>query len=231
VPKIPTRWLDISETVSFSDDLVESAREISESQLINSKIIPSREHFIKYLPENLRYLEIGVAWGYYADLVCSKNPSAFHLMDTYSQDLKCWSWRKFGECKCDGKKHELLYLPETHQAYIDNRYREHNVLTIKGKAPDQIDQSYEYDFIYIDFINERFAIRDTLNKCKDMVPVGGYLGINDYLIYDGIIEDSLYGTYQATNEFLSYNKNWEVAFFALHPIGFYDIYLRKTHER
>jgi hypothetical protein len=231
VPKIPTRWLDLSETVSFSDDLVESAREISESQLMNSKIIPSREHFIKYLPENLRYLEIGVAWGYYADLVCSKNPSAFHLMDTYSQDLKCWSWRKFGECKCDGKKHELLYLPETHQAYIDNRYREQDVLTIKGKAPDQIDQSYEYDFIYIDFINERFAIRDTLNKCKDMVPVGGYLGINDYLIYDGIIEDSLYGTYQATNEFLSYNKNWEVAFFALHPIGFYDIYLRKTHER
>jgi len=229
MPKIPTRWLDLSETVNFSDDLVESARDISESQLVNSKVIPSREHFIKYLPENLRYLEIGVAWGYYADLVCSKNPSTFHLMDTYNQDLKCWSWRKFGECKCEGKKHELLYLPETHQDYIDNRYKGHNVLTIKGKAPDQINQSYEYDFIYIDFINERFAIRDTLNKCKDMVPVGGYLGINDYLIYDGIIEDSLYGTYQAVNEFLYFNKNWVVDALALHPLGFNDIYLRRLY--
>jgi hypothetical protein len=227
MPKIPTRWLDLSETVSFSDDLVESAREISESQLKNSKIIPSREHFIKYLPEKLRYLEIGVAWGYYSDLICSKNPTVLHLMDTYNQDLKCWSWRKFGECKCEGKRHELLYLPETHQAYIDDRYKEHNVLTIKGKAPDQIDQSYEYDYIYIDFINERFAIRDTLNRCKDMVPAGGYLGVNDYLIYDGIIEDSLYGTYQAVNEFLHFNKNWSVAALALHPLGFCDIYLRK----
>jgi hypothetical protein len=227
MPKIPTRWLDPSDTVNFPDDRVESAREISESQLKNCKIIPSREHFIKYLPENLRYLEIGVAWGYYADLVCSKNPTVFHLMDTYNQDLKCWSWRKFEECKCEGKKHELLYSPETHQDYINKRYSAHNALTIKGKAPDQIDDSYEYDYIYIDFINERFAIRDTLNKCKDMVPIGGYLGVNDYLIYDGVIEDSLYGTYQAVNEFLHFNKNWSVVALALHPLGFYDIYLRK----
>lgn len=228
MPKIPTRYLELSATKNFSQEFVESAMEISEHQLSNAKIIPSREHFIKFLPDNLRYLEIGVAWGYYTDLVCAKNPSVLDLMDTYDQDLKCWSWRKFGECKCDGYKHELLYLPETHEKYIQEKYAQYPVRTIKGRAPEQIYQDQEYDFIYIDFINDRIQIRDSLAKCKNMVATGGIIGLNDYIIYDGIIEDSLYGTYQAVNEFLHYNINWEVAYLALHPIGFYDIYLRKV---
>jgi hypothetical protein len=49
------------------------------------------------------------------------------------------------------------------------------------------------------------------------------------LIYDGIIEDAKYGTYQSVNEFLLLNKEWSVDGIALHPLGFYDIYLRKEN--
>lgn len=231
MPKIPTGHLSYSATENFSSDNVESAISISAEQLSNAKILPNREAFVELLPTGLRYLEIGVAWGYYADLVSAKNPSTFHLMDTFTQDLKCWSWRKFGECKCNGFKHELLYTPETHEDYIKDRYKDQSVVTIRGRAPQEIQTDNEYDFIYIDFVNERISIRDSLLKCKNMVSVGGFIGLNDYLIYDGIIEDSLYGTFQATNEFLFYNKNWEVAFIALHPLGFYDIYLRKVYEK
>jgi len=230
MPKIPTGYLSPSSNTNFEDTFVESAMEISPHQLANAKVLTNRESFIKYLPEGLRYLEIGVAWGYFTDLVCTKNPSLLHLMDTYDQDLKCWSWRKFGECKCDNYKHELLYLPETHEQYIKEKYADFDVKTIKARAPEQIPQSQEYDFIYIDFINDRIEIRESLKKCSKLVPVGGIIGLNDYIIYDGVIEDKLYGTFQAVNEFLFYNKDWEVAFFALHPLGFYDIYLRKLNE-
>ena len=230
MPKIPTGYLRYDATKNFDSSMVESAMEISEQQLLNAKILPNRESFIKHLQDGLRYLEIGVAWGYYTDLVCQKNPSILDLMDTYDQDLKCWSWRKFGECKCDNYKHELLYLPETHEQYIKEKYSKHNVRTIKARAPEQIPSGQQYDFIYIDFINDRIEIRDSLIKCRDLVPVGGIVGLNDYIIYDGVIEDSLYGTFQAVHEFLSYNRNWEVAFLALHPLGFYDIYLRKTSD-
>lgn len=231
MPKVPTGYLGYGATQNFPSDLVESAMEISSEQLSNAKILINREAFVDLLPNGIRYLEIGVAWGYYADLVAKRNPSVFHLMDTFTQDLKCWSWRKFGECKCDGVKHELWYTPETHESYIKSRYSNQEVLTIKGRAPHEIQTDHTYDFIYIDFVNERLSIRESLLKCKDMVPVGGIIGLNDYLIYDGVIEDSLYGTFQATNEFLFYNKNWEVAFLALHPLGFYDIYLRKVYEK
>lgn len=228
MPKIPTGYLPYNASSNFDNSLVESAMTISDAQLANARVLPNRESFIKNLSDGLRYLEIGVAWGYYTDLVCTKNPSVLHLMDTYDQDLKCWSWRKFGECKCDNYKHELLYLPETHEQYIKDKYASHHVKTIKGRAPEQIETQYTYDFIYIDFVNDRLEIRDSLKKCKDMVAPGGFIGLNDYIIYDGVIEDSLYGTFQAVNEFLAYNKDWEVSFLALHPLGFYDIYLRKA---
>jgi len=60
-----------------------------------------------------------------------------------------------------------------------------------------------------------------------MVPIGGIIGMNDYIIYDGIIEDKPYGTFQTVNEFLSANKNWSVDAIALHNLGFYDIYIKK----
>lgn len=228
--KVPDRYLDTEETTNIQDDHVESARMISPEQLKNSNIIQSREYFAQHIiPKGLRYLEIGVAWGYYSKTVAEgAQPSLFHLMDNYDQDLKCWSWRKYGECKCQNQKHELLYLPETHQQYIDETFAKYGVKTIKAKAPQQVPQNQEYDFVYIDISNDRFEIRETLKMVKNIVPVGGYIGLNDYLIYDGIIEDSLYGTYQAVNEFLYMNKNWEVGYLALHPVGFYDIYLRRV---
>jgi hypothetical protein len=177
-------------------------------------------------------MELGVAWGYYSEIVAKlKTPSSIDLVDWYNQDLKCWSWRKFGSCQCE-PKHQLLYTPETHQEYINNKFSVYNnVNVIKGSVPKILDDiSKKYDYIYVDISNERKIIRETLNKIKNMVKPGGVIGLNDYLIYDGIIEDVPYGTYQSVNEFLMFNKNWNVDGIALHPLGFHDIYLRSSIE-
>ena len=219
--------------IELKSDEIECPYDIDQNQLNNSRIYSSREEYIKTLPLNCDFMEIGVAWGYYSEIVAKlKSPSSIDLVDWYNQDLKCWSWRKFGSCQCE-IKHELLYTSETHQEYITNKFSIYdNVNVIKGNVPQILDIiNKKYDYIYIDISNERKIIRETINKIKDMVKPGGIIGLNDYLIYDGIIEDIPYGTYQSVNEFLFFNKNWSVDAIALHPVGFYDIYLKKDYER
>jgi predicted O-methyltransferase YrrM len=116
--------------------------------------------------------------------------------------------------------------------YIKDKFSKYTgVNVIKGSVPQVLDTiDKKYDYVYIDLSNDRRLIRDTLNKVKDMIKPGGIIGLNDYLIYDGIIEDAPYGTYQSVNEFLFLNKEWSVDAIALHTLGFYDIYLRSKVE-
>lgn len=213
---------------------IDCAYEISEEQLKNSKIFSSRESYVKTLKNGIKYMEIGVAWGYYSDLVINAcNPSHVDLLDSYDQDLKCWSWRKFGSCQCEGMTHTLQYTQETHEQFIKEKYKNNpNVYTIKGDSRmvlPLLNGKKEYDYIYIDITNWRDAVRPTLKFAADLVPVGGIIGLNDYVIYDGVIEDMPYATFQVVNEFLMKNKNWEVDAIALHVLGFYDIYIKKVN--
>jgi len=225
MPKKPTR------AAVIKDDEIEDSDKISQAQLNNAKLYSSREEYAKSVPQGIRFLEFGVAWGYSADMfITASNASYATLVDLYNQDLKCWSWRKFGSCQCDGFRHELLYTPETHQQYIIDKFSYHpNAITVKGDAV-QVAKNFNktYDLIYIDISNDRIQTRDLLKECSRLVDVGGVVGLNDYLIYDGVIEDQGYGTFQTVNEFLSNNKNWHVQALALHNLGFYDIYLERV---
>jgi len=209
---------------------IEDGHKLDQDQLNNTKLYASREEYTKHLPKNIRYMEIGVAWGYYSELVAENaSPKSIDLLDFYDLDLKCWSWRKFGECKCEPVKHEMKYTPETHEPYIKELFSKYNnVSTLKGNAVDILPGiNKEYDYIYIDISNKRDQTRKVLNLSAGLVPIGGIIGINDYLIFDGIIEEAPYGTYQTVNEFLHKNKNWSVTALALHNLGFYDIYIKR----
>ena len=230
MPKRPSRPLRYDEIKHFSADEIEDSPKISQTQLSNAKIFSSREEYAKSLSKGIRYMEVGVAWGYSAKLfIEASEASEALLVDFYNQDLKCWSWRKFGSCQCEGFKHELLYTPETHEQYIINQFIDHpKVKTLKGDAEILLKNVNEkYDFIYIDVSNDRFLTRNILNSASKLIPVGGIIGLNDYLIYDGVIEDQPYGTFQTVNEFLEKNSDWSVDAIALHNLGFYDIYIRK----
>lgn len=232
--KIPTRFLEYNELPDFAEDEIESGRLISQVQLDGAKLYSSREEYIKSLPAAIKYMEIGVAWGYYSELVCQQtSPSEIVLVDPFDSDLKCWSWRKFGSCQCQNQKHELLFTPETNEQYIIDLFSKYGpTRTIKGRAPAILPATETgYDYVYVDMTNDRIDIRDVLKKLESMVSVGGIIGLNDYLIFDGIIENEAYGTYQAVNEFLFFNQNWSVDALALHPVGFYDIYIRKNNVK
>lgn len=230
MPRVPKPQLKPDEVKKFLVDEIECAYDIQQTQLSGAKLFSTREEYAKSLPKNIDYLEIGVAWGYSAKMfIDATDANSADLLDGYDQDLKCWSWRQFGSCQCDGMKHELLYIPETHEDYIKDKFAYHgNVNTIKGKAQHILDSiNKQYDFIYIDITNDRQVTRTVLEKSSKNVKDGGIIGLNDYLIYDGVIEDKPYGTFQTVNEFLHRNKDWTVDAIALHPLGFYDIYIKK----
>ena len=226
---IPDRYLDRGEVYNFPEGHIESGRFIDQEQLKNARLFSSREEYAKQLPKDMKWMEIGVAWGYYSNYVCSvADPRETHLSDVYNQDLKCWSWRKHGSCQCANQKHEMLYTPETHEAYIIEKFSKYrNVKTIRGEAPGSLGPDNDYDYIYLDTGNDRYEIRELAEATYNLVKPGGILGFNDYTIYDGIIEDEPYGTFQTVNELLHFNKNWSVDALALHQVGFYDIYLRR----
>ena len=225
---IPSRPLEKDEVYKFPEDQIESLRPISQAQLNGAKVFTSREEYIKNLPLSIRYLEIGVAWGYYSDLICKTlNPEKTILLDPFDQDHRCWSWRQFGECKCT-PKHEQFYDYGEAEEWLKKEFSKYrNVELIKGFAPRTMPKNQTFDYVYIDTDNDRFGVRDILNATKDMIDVGGIIGVNDYVISDPINVDKIYGTPFAVHEFLYFNKNWVVDAIALHPVGFSDIYLRK----
>lgn len=232
MPKKPVRPFDLDEIRELAEDEIEAGHKIKQSQVNGARLFASREEYAKTLPQGIRYLEVGVAWGYSAEMVAeASRPVSIDLLDWYNQDLKCWSWRKFGSCQCD-PRHIMEYDQEDHEDYIKNKFSKYpNVTTIRGDSREVLPiLEKQYDYIYIDIGNAREVTRRALADSSLLVPVGGIIGLNDYLIYDGVIEDMPYGTFQTVNEFLHYNSNWSIDALALHPIGFYDIYLRKDSE-
>lgn len=230
MPKKPVPGSNDNQIKHFAEDEIEDSPKISQQQLNEARLYSSREEYAKSLPKGIKYLEVGVAWGYSAQMfIDASEASEALLLDLYNQDLKCWSWRKFGSCQCDGFKHELLYTPETHQMYIIDKFSYHpKVSTMKGDALQILPTlNNKYDFIYIDISNDRHQTQMALSHASRLIDIGGIIGLNDYLIYDGVIEDSGYGTFQTVNNFLDQNKNWVVDGLALHNLGFYDIYIRR----
>jgi predicted O-methyltransferase YrrM len=228
MPLIPVMPLNGEELLEPGQ--IDCSYPISAEQLKNAKIVPSREDYIYSLSKNIRYMEVGVAWGYYSLMIADRLfPSSITLVDWFNQDLKCWSWRKFGECKCT-PKHELKYDQDNHMEYIKDQFSKFkNVELIKGNSEEILPKlNKEFDYIYLDITNDRKPIRQTLNAAAKLTAINGIIGLNDYLIYDGIIEDKPYATYQVVNEFLMLNKNWEVDALALHVLGFYDIYIKRV---
>jgi hypothetical protein len=212
------------------DDEIECAYLIDQEQLNGAKIYTNREEYIKTLPKGIKFMEAGVAWGYYSELVAQQTePELIHLFDYFRGDLKCWSWREFGECLCEPTKHELLYTEKDQVPFIENKFKQYkSVKLFQGDVRLILPKLTEiYDYIYLDTLNDRLSIRPLLHTAAEKTKVGSIIGLNDYTIYDGIIGDVPYSTFNVVNEFLWNNKNWHVDGLALHSLGFYDIYIKR----
>jgi predicted O-methyltransferase YrrM len=200
---------------------IEKAHPISQNQLEDAKLFTSKYEYAKTLNKNLSYLEIGVGFGYSAQIFISETSAiSADLVDFYDN--------------ADGVRHPGGDAPEdssiTHEQHIKNKFSYHpNVNTIKGDGRDVLPTlDKKYDLILLDIGRERLMIRKLISDSSKLTNVGGIIGLTSYINYDSIMYEGHVGIYQSVNEFLYFNKNWSVDAIVLHDLGLHDIYIKRN---
>lgn len=213
--------LGYNEEIVFEVDEIEIARPISQDQLSNAKMFNSRYNYAQTLNKNIAYLEVGVAYGYSAQMfIDATNASSADLVDLYNDAFQIINT---GGARPD-------FGSKTHEEYIKDKFSYHpNVNTIKGNAKDVLPTlNKKYDFIFLDMEAERFVVRKFLSDCSKIINVNGIIGMTSYTNHDCILYGGHFQVYQSINEFLHFNKNWSVDAIILEGLGFHDIYIKKN---
>lgn len=219
--KIIRNPLGYNEEKPYGDHEIEKAWPISQDQLNNAKLFTSKYEYAKTLKKNISYLEVGVAWGYSAqmfiDMTNAKSADLLDFYDNVSGILIPGGGAPQGS-------------EETHEEYIKNKFAYHpDVTVIKGNARDIVPTlNKKYDFILFDIERERFLIRNFLLHCSKLINLDGIIGLTSYVNHDGILYEESVGVYQSVNEFLHFNKNWSVDAIVLNDLGFHDIYIKRN---
>ena len=189
-------------------------RHISNNKLINTRIFGDRFSAIDYvIPNNPKYLEIGVGDGHYSEHVVKlKQPKLMHLLDRYSSPDVIY-----------GK-----YTSETHEEFIKEKFKKQNMRTIKGEStivlPSLI--GHKYDYIYLDASTDFNGVLFELEMSAKLLDQNGVIGINDYT-YFSPIDKTEYEVVEAVNIFLFDNPEWYVYAYQLGHRGYADIYIKK----
>ena len=213
--------LKYNEEKKYQDNEIEVAHPISQNQLNNAKLFSSKYEYAKTLNKNISYLEVGVAWGYSAQMfIDTTNAKSADLIDFYNNASGIL--QPGGPAPKDSST--------THEQYIKNKFAYHpNVNTLKGDVRDILPTlNNRYDLILLDMDTERFLIRNLLSICSKLTNTGGVIGLTSYINYDSILYEGHVGVYQSVNEFLHFNNNWSVDAIVLNDLGFHDIYIKRN---
>ena len=220
-PKIIRQPLSYDAKVGYPNNEIETALQISQKQLNDAKLFNSRFEYAKTLNKNISYLEIGVAWGYSAQMfIDTTNAKSADLVDFYNN--------------ASGIVHPGGAAPQdssiTHEQHIKNKFAYHpNVTTIKGNAKDIIPTlDKTYDLVFLDMDTERFLIKSLLSDLSKLINIDGVIGLTSYMNYDSILYQQPVGVYPSVNEFLHFNQNWSVDAIVLEPLGFHEIYIKRN---
>jgi hypothetical protein len=219
--KIIRGQLGYNEEKTYGSDEIEMAFPISQNQLNNARLFTSKDEYAKTLNKNLSYLEVGVAWGYSAQIfINTTSAKSADLVDFYNS--------AYGIAVQEDRPLENISI--THEQYIKNKFLYHpNINVIKGDAKDIIPTlDKRYDLILLDMDTDRLLIRNLLRHCSKLTNVGGVVGLTSYINYDSILYNHPVGVFQSVNEFLHFNSNWSVDAMVLNDLGFHDIYIKKN---
>lgn len=218
---------------------------ISKNQLKKTNVYSNREDFLsENLKQKSKIVEIGTLAGDFAYHILKEyNPETLLLIDIFGQE----DTGVYGK-ETDSKKR---FNSETHESWVRERFKEYGNVEIKCSKGFQELANYQksllknsywgsddhlFDFIYLDSNHNYSNILKELFSAEPLIKVGGFIGINDYMI-NGIFteeifnnsrwQDVSYGTVQATSFFLSKFSNWQVMSIALNGAGNMDIFLQK----
>jgi hypothetical protein len=195
-------------------------QKLDHEQCKNAKVYGSREDFIKTLPHDIEFIEVGVAAGDFSEFIMDTcKPKRAVLIDIYTE--KDLFFLEPGLTR---------YTGEENLDFVTNRMKKYSGVEIVQKdslkaLPELVTKNELFDFIYIDASHEyKNVILDIESSCH-LLKEYGILGLNDYIWKDE--NGTQYGVIPAVNKFLEANKDWEIIAFAFHDRMYADVYLRR----
>ena len=183
-------------------EVFQKASPIPADLLANARLVWGRERILDEVPQGSIAAEVGVLKGFFTQEILRRtNPRELHLFDL--------DFRPLDAC------------PEF-QHHGDSRLLRHlgDSSTELAKLPDGY-----FDYIYIDGNHTRPSVARDLDTAARKLKPGGLVQLNDYTPFC-YMHLQPYGVMHAVNDFVA-RYHWNVAYFALHPLGYHDIALRK----
>ncbi len=165
---------------------------LTERNLRNCTLLPSREEMLKHMPKGGICAEVGVAQGYYSRLIldiCA--PSKLYMIE-YDSECANNLMIKFAN-EIEKGQAEVLHGDS---------------VEMLSKLPDRY-----LDFVYLDATHDYEHPKSELNICKDKVKRGGIIAGHDYTRFS-VWESVQYGVVEAVNEFVV-NNDCELVYYTM----------------
>jgi hypothetical protein len=197
--------------------------QIPAALLGQARVVADRWAALPLWPKGAVIAEVGVALGGFSQSILeSCQPRRFLAIDRFDlHDLpELW-----------GKSTQEHFSGRTHRQFYEDRFaaeiRDGRMEVRQGDSSDMIaalpDDSV--DLFYVDADHTYDGVRRDLDALRPKVRADGWIIMNDYLPADTFSNAPL-GVIQATNEFMV-GDGWEMVYFALAPIMYCDVGLRR----
>lgn len=165
---------------------------LTERQLENCKVLPSREELIKRIPQGGVCAEVGVAEGYFSDLILKNiKPQKLYMIEyseKYVKDLR------------------VRFNQEIQEGIVE---------ILEGDSVKMLKtlEDHSLDFVFLDATHDYEHPKAELNVCKDKVKTEGIIAGHDYTRFS-MWESSQYGVIEAVNEFAIKN-DYEMVYYTM----------------
>lgn len=193
------------------------ATKLTDRHLRNCRVVEDREILLGLLPKGCRVAEIGVLGGDFSEKILKVSaPKYLLLADLFESDD--WGWTN-------------RFAAAGHEDFVRDRFQTQlaggQVEVRRGLSWEVLSDlpDSSFDWIYIDAGHDYESVSRDLAAARTKVIPGGYLVMNDYIMYDPN-HGTQYGVVHATNEFCL-EHDWEVVWLALQEHLFNDVVLRQ----
>ena len=189
--------------------------QIDESKFNGSKVFSGRyyllAHCLKNIPENSVACEVGVAEGFFSQIILDLvKPSKLILIDLYQHNSP-----------------HREYVKANHYQYITKKFLGNDTVSLKrGLSWDMLNtlDSNSLDYIYVDGDHSYNSVKKDIVSAYRVIKPGGIIQFNDYTTYSPL-ENAKYGVMHAVNEFIQTFKP-EILGVSLDKNGYNDIALK-----
>jgi len=203
--EIRTRWLrEMLPLENYTPtNLIEPLPIPKQSVFDNCTMLVGRKMIIDRMPKNSIVAEVGTQEGIFAEYIMEvSNPSELHLFDVDFEPMH------------KRKSQSLEDFAQIHKG---------DSSTLLAGFEDNY-----FDWIYVDGDHHYDGVKKDAEIAIRKVKPGGYLIFNDFTVWSPV-EMIDYGVPYVVCEILN-NLDWSVEYFALHPLGYHDIAIKKPLE-